>query len=243
MPQACALTRQKILHIRRKLLAQVRVLVDVVEKGAVGVAGDVEGGLVPLRRRAPPFCRLDKHHGTRRRLSGHEERPVEHARVGDEECRGGAVADLVGYGLAQEVAEHGHARDALELRVGHAGHHGHLGIWDGAVEGDEGQYAEMAEPADAGEILKMDSLIGEVLVRFGGQLLNLQTRRVDGLAGAQNARRRGGRQGHARCLGIKGRVRQAMLEAVRADDLCRRANLLCVDLKRRVRTHGVVGRM
>ena len=87
VPQRCAFALLHMLHVARKLLHLLGVLVEVFEKGQVGIKCYIVRRLVLPRSFGPFLRRLDELVGRRCRRAGHENRPVVESRVCDQQRR------------------------------------------------------------------------------------------------------------------------------------------------------------
>lgn len=59
----------------------------------------------------------------------------------------------------KQPIRHGHTRDVLQCAFGDPGEYSEIGIGNGALERDEVKDLEMAEPAQAGDIVVLDSIV------------------------------------------------------------------------------------
>ena len=153
MLDLCSLTRSHIFHIRRKLRRHLGRLRDVIEQRQISAKRDVDRRLIFLFCHAPFLRRFDHFRGRGHGELRHEEGPIQEGRIGDEEGGDGVVGQLASFGLAEEIAGHGHAGNAAQLDFRHAGYARDFKVGDGAIQGDASEDVEVAEPADGREML------------------------------------------------------------------------------------------
>ena len=144
-------------HVLGELTRFGLVLRHVLKERQVGVESDIVGRLIAAYTGRPPTSvRRRKVHGHRCRVGTHVSSPSVYIVITRQQRRRCRVTDVLAVRLFPEYrVGHSHANDALEALLRHLSHCSKICVFDRLTQRDEVEDVILAEPGDAGDVLKL----------------------------------------------------------------------------------------